>query len=126
MRHVVPVVLFVVAVIHALPLTGVMSAARLSSAYGVAIEDPTLEILMRHRAVLFGLLAGFLAHAALRPELHGLGLVAALVSLGSFLSLAQVVGGYNSSLLTVVRIDIVALVLVVIGGLVHLLFEPAA
>ena len=82
MRYVVPVALLVVAAIHAVPLLGVISAARLSSAYAISIEDPTLEILMRHRAVLFGILAGFLVYAAFHPELHRLALVAAFVSVG--------------------------------------------
>ena len=65
MRFVVPAVLLIVALIHALPLVGVMGAAKLTQLYGVDVQDPTLEILLRHRAVLFGLLAAFLAYAAI-------------------------------------------------------------
>lgn len=125
MRYVVPVALLVVAAIHAVPLLGVISAARLSSAYAISIEDPTLEILMRHRAVLFGILAGFLAYAAFHPELHRLALVAAFVSVGAFLLLAHSVGGYSASLLTVIRLDIVALVFVVVGAVAHGLYPGA-
>ncbi len=122
MRYVVPVALLVAAAIHAVPLLGVIGAARLSSAYAISINDPTLEILMRHRAVLFGILAGFLAYAAFHPQLHRLALVAAFVSAGAFLLLAYAVGGYNAALITVIRLDIVALVFVVAGGVVHVLF----
>ena len=73
MRFVVPAVLLLVAAIHALPLLGVLGAARISGLYGIAVDDPNLEILMRHRAVLFGLLAAFLAYAAFHRALHGLG-----------------------------------------------------
>lgn len=125
MRYVVPVALLVVAAIHAAPLLGAISAARLSSAYAVAIDDPTLEILMRHRAVLFGILAAFLVYAAFHPEMHRLGLIAAFVSVVSFLLLAQSVGGYNASLLTVIRVDIVALAFVVAGGVAHVLYPDA-
>jgi hypothetical protein len=121
MRHVVPIVLLLVAAIHAVPLLGVVSAARLSSAYGISIDDPTLEILMRHRAVLFGILAAFLIFAAFQPQLHRVALVAAFVSAGSFVLLAQSVGGYNAPLATVVWMDVVAVALVVVGGVVHVL-----
>ena len=68
MRFVVPAVLILVALIHALPLVGVLGTDRLASLYGVSVAEPNLEILMRHRAVLFGMLAAFLTFCAVRPE----------------------------------------------------------
>ncbi len=121
MRFVVPAVLLLVALIHALPLIGVVSATQVSSLYGIAVQDPNLEILMRHRAVLFGLLAGFLAYAAFHRPLHGLALVAAGISVVAFLALAASVGDYNSALSTVVTVDIVALALLAVAAIVHLL-----
>jgi hypothetical protein len=120
MRFVVPSVLLLVALIHALPLAGVVSAARLSSLYGIAVQEPNLEILMRHRAVMFGLLAGFLAYAAFHQHLHSLALVAAAVSVVAFLALALSVGGYNPALSTVVKADMLALGLLVMAAVVHL------
>jgi hypothetical protein len=121
MRFVVPAVLLLIALIHALPLVGVVSAARVSGLYAIAVQDPNLEILMRHRAVLLGLLAGFLAYAAFHPQLYSLALVAAGVSVVSFLALAFSVGSYNEALSTVVKVDWVALILLVIGTVVHVL-----
>jgi hypothetical protein len=85
MRFVVPSVLIIVAAIHALPIMGVLGATKLSQLYGITVEDPNLELLLRHRAILFGVLACFLAYAALRPEIHRLALVAGFVSVVSFL-----------------------------------------
>lgn len=120
MRFVVPVVLILVAVVHALPVVGVLGAGKVAQLYGISAEDPNLALLLRHRAVLFELLAAFLAYAAFRPDLHRLALLAALVSVVSFLVLSQMVGGYNAALATVVRVDMVALVLLVAGGAAHL------
>ncbi len=120
MRFVVPVVLILVALVHALPVLGVLGAAKVAQLYGIAVDDPNLALLLRHRAVLFGLLAAFLAYAAFRPDLHRLALLAGLVSVVSFLLLSQMVGGYNAALATVVRVDVAALVLLVAGGAVHL------
>jgi hypothetical protein len=120
MRYVVPVVLVLVAIIHALPLVGVTGGARLASLYGMADMDASLEILMRHRAVLFGLLAAFLAYAAFKPELHGLALAGATVSVVTFLVIALTTGGYNAAVATVVKVDAVAVVLLAAGWLAHL------
>lgn len=125
MRYVVPVVLVLVAIIHALPLLGVTGGARLASLYGIADMDASLEILMRHRAVLFGLLAALLAYAAFKPELHGLALAGATVSVVSFLFFAWTAGDYNPAVATVVRVDTIAAALLIAGWVVHLLREAA-
>jgi len=119
MRFVVPAVLLIVALIHALPLVGVLGAAKLTQLYGVDVQDPTLELLLRHRAVLFGLLAAFLAYAAFRPELQRLALIAGFISVASFLVLARLASAYNPELSTVVRADWLALVLLAAGAVAH-------
>ena len=121
MRFVVPAALLLVAIIHALPLVGVVSGSRVAALYGVAVQDPNLEILLRHRAVLFGLLAAFLAYAAFNRHLHSLALVGGAISVFSFLALALTVGGYNASLATVVKADVLAAALLAGAATVHLL-----
>jgi hypothetical protein len=120
MRFVVPAALLVVAAIHLLPLIGVIGAAKVATLYGIAVQDPNLEILMRHRAVLFGLLAAFLAYAAFQPSLQRLALVAGSVSVVAFLALAVTVGNYNTALSVVVKADILAAVVMSIAVIVHL------
>ncbi len=119
MRFIVPSVLILVAAIHALPVMGVIGAAKLSPLYGITVQDPNLELLLRHRALLFGLLAAFLAYAAVRPELHRMALVAGFVSVVSFLVLAQPTSSLNTALMTVVRADWLALALLVVGTIAH-------
>ena len=113
MRYGVPMILVLVAVVHALPLVGVLGAGKLAQLYGTPVQDAGVELLLRHRAVLFGLLAAFMGYAALRPELHRLGLVAGLVSVVSFLLLSWLQRGsaLSAPLVTVVRVDGVALAL---------------
>ena len=50
--------LLVVAFIHLLPLVGALGSGQLASLYGVEITDQNLEILMRHRAILFAIPGG--------------------------------------------------------------------
>lgn len=125
MKLIVPMTLWLVALLHALPLAGVLGAERLASLYGIDAGEPGLALLLRHRAVLFGLLATSLAVAAMRPAWHGAGLAAGLVSVGAFLLLAGLGGPLNGALLTVVRLDVAALILLLAAGLVHLLTPPS-
>lgn len=98
-----------VGIIHLLPLSGVLGPSRLAGLYGIPINEPNLEILMRHRAVLFGLLGVFLLYAAFRPSLQWIAILAGFISVSSFMVLAWSIGGYNAQLTTVFRVDIVAL-----------------
>ena len=101
--------------IHLLPLSGVFGAERLNSLYGIRISDPDLTILMRHRAVLFGLLGAFCVYAAIKPPLQFIALTAGAVSVCSFLYLAYATGGYNEELRRVFVADLVAAVFLVLG-----------
>ncbi len=86
---------------------GVISGARLESLYGVATDDPNLLILLRHRAVLFGLLGGFVLASAFVPAWRTAAILAVGVSMLSFVALALAQGGFNPALRKVVMIDIV-------------------
>jgi hypothetical protein len=89
MRALVSLLLLVVAVIHLLPLSGVLGSTQLTALYGTRFDDPAIALLMQHRAVLFGLLGVLLAVAAFRPALQTLAFTAGSVSVVSFLLLAR-------------------------------------
>ena len=108
MEKVVTGLLVLVGIIHLLPVSGVLGAERLAALYGISLGEPNIEILMRHRAILFGLLGLFLVYAAFRPSLQTLAIVAGLVSVVSFIAIAWSVGGCNESVRKVVIADIVA------------------
>lgn len=115
MRHLVSTMLVAVAVIHLLPLSGVIGGERLNVLYGLSLDEPNLSILMRHRAVLFGILGLFFLVAAFQPALQVPAFIAGLVSVVSFLWLAWSVGGYNAQVARVVMADVVALICLLIG-----------
>jgi len=100
--------LLVVAGIHLLPISGFFGVGQLASLYKVQITDGNLEILMRHRAMLFGILGLFLAYAAFRPALQPIAFVAAFLSLASFLYLSISIGDFNDAIRRVVIADVVA------------------
>ena len=121
MRFILPAILLIVGIIHLLPLSGVLSANRLQKLYGIAVEDTNLEILMRHRAVLFGLLGAFLIAAAFLPSLQLAALVAGFVSVVSFLYLAADVGSFNEQVNRVVIADKVAVICLVVGAVAYVI-----
>lgn len=102
-------VLLAVGLVHLLPVTGVLGGDALRSLYGVAINDPNLLLLLRHRAVLFALLGIGLVTAAFKPAWTTAALVAAIASVGSFVGLAVGVPGLSPSIMRVVVVDTIAL-----------------
>ncbi len=119
MRFIIPAMLVAVGIIHILPLSGVLSATRLFDLYGITFDDPNLEILMRHRAVLFGLLGMFLISSAFLPNLQLAALITGFVSVVSFLYLAYSVGGYNDQVNRIVTADKAALVCLLVGSITY-------
>jgi hypothetical protein len=115
MRYLVSAMLVIVAIIHLLPLSGVLGGERLAALYGLSVDEPNLAVLMRHRAVLFGLLGAFFLLAAFRPELQGIAFTGGFASVLSFLYLAWSTGSYNAQVARVVAADVVALACLVIG-----------
>jgi hypothetical protein len=110
MQKIISTMLVISAIIHLLPLAGVLGAERLSTLYGLPFDEPNLAILMRHRAVLFGLLGCFLIYAAFQPQLQPLAIIAGFISVISFLWLALSIGDYNALVKRIVIADLVALV----------------
>lgn len=109
MRAIVTIGLLIAAAIHLVPVVGLAGASKLSALYGIDANGPTLSILMRHRAVLFGLLGGFLAVAAFVPGYQPPALVMGAVSALAFVVIAWTTRGANTTITTIVRGDLVAL-----------------
>ncbi|MET1080383.1 MAG: phosphopantetheine adenylyltransferase [Pseudomonas sp.] len=108
-----------VGLIHMLPLAGVLGAERLAALYGLDFQEPNLLLLMRSRALLFGLLGALLLFAAWRPALQPLALLGGLLSVGGFLGLAAG-GSYNEALRRVLLVDWVALACLILALVLYL------
>ena len=124
-KYIVTAALLIVGIIHLLPATGVLGPARLTALYGLQFDEPNLAILMRHRAILFGLLGLFLIYAAFRRPLQVLALVAGFASVLSFIFLALSAGHYNNQIAKVFAADVVALFCLVIGAVAYALRRTA-
>lgn len=92
--------------VNAVPALGLVSAEWMRSAYGLGPLDDDLALLLRHRAVLFGMLGASLMVAAWRrPGWRGPTAAANAVSLVSFPLLALTTGSVNAALSRVVALD---------------------
>jgi hypothetical protein len=118
-NRIVMIALLIAAIIHLLPAIGMLGVDRLSMLYQVSVQDANLEILLRHRAVLFALLGGYLAIAAFRLDLQTGALFAGVLSVLSFLLIAHSVGHYNAAIARVWRIDWMVLAVLLVGIAAH-------
>ena len=95
MEKIITSLLIIVAIIHLIPVTGVLGEERLASLYGLSFEEPNIAILMRHRAILFGLLGMFIVYAAFNKALQPLAFATGFISVISFILIAWEVDSYN-------------------------------
>lgn len=126
MIHVVKLALVLAGLIHLLPLAGALGAERLHALYGVTIDDAVMLLLMRHRAILFGLLGAFCLAAAFVPRLQFGALLLATGSVLSFVILACTGAHAHGPIGRVVAVDLAALAVLLAGIAAHLAAPPAA
>lgn len=114
-RYVAPASLLLAGVVHLLPLSGALGTETLHALYGIDAAEPNLQLLLRHRAILFGLLGAVLlagaVHSPLRPAAFSIGLGSVL----SFVALAALSKGLSPQLAKVVVVDLIVAVALVVG-----------
>ncbi|MCX6396933.1 MAG: hypothetical protein NTV23_10645 [Propionibacteriales bacterium] len=104
------------ALIHLAPVLGVLSVGHLEKLYGVEVGGPDLAVLLRHRAVLFGILGGLLVAGVLEHGVRDVAVVAVLVSDLAYAALCWVHRDHNGQLGRVLRADLVSIVVLVAAG----------
>ncbi len=116
-RHLwlVPSCLWVAAIIHLLPLPGLLGAAQLQSLYGLVDLDPASELLLRHRAWMFALFAALLISATRVCPLRPAAIALTLLSDLGFLLLA-LGGPLPPSLERVLLFDLLSLAVLLIAA----------
>ena len=109
MSWLITLCLVVVGLVNFAPVLGIISASKMEKAYSIRLASNDLEILMRHRALLFGVLGGFILYAAFSPVYQVAAMVMAGVSMIGFAVLVLLVGGYNASIFKVLLGDLVGI-----------------
>ncbi len=119
-ERILQILLLIVGVIHVLPITGVLGASRLARLYGVSVNEPNLDLLMRHRAVLLALVGAVCVAAAAHAPLRTAALAAGFVSVVSFLGLALPAGTLTAEIRTVVIVDVILLACLAVALGLHI------
>ena len=101
--------LAVAGVINLLPLVGILSAAKLEKLYGLDVADPNLEILLRHRAVLFGIVGALLFASIFKPSWQTPAITAGFISMISFILFTLLVNGYSGGFRHIVIADVIGI-----------------
>jgi hypothetical protein len=116
MEKVVTACLILVGLINLAPFLGVISTQKLESAYSVTLAGNDLVILMRHRALLFGVLGSFILYSAYAPLYQSAAMIMGGVSMIGFALLVVDVGGYNQAISKVLFFDILGIILLFIAA----------
>ncbi len=110
--------LFIVGVINFLPVFGLFSANQMAQVYAVDLANNELQMLMRHRALLFGIIGGFVLCALFKPKYQPVAMIMAGISMVGFLVLVWMVGDTNEAILNVTRVDVVGILCLVLAALI--------
>lgn len=106
MQKLVLVALLASGLVHLVPTLGVLGPSQLRRLYGVAVAAPELVLLMRHRALLFGLIGALQLAALASPGLRLAALLVGLVSALGYVALAWPPSSVGPALARVAWIDL--------------------
>ena len=120
MRHALPILFWVIAIIHIIPAISGLSGTRLASLYGIKGDDQTLMTLLQHRAVLFGFVAAACIYAAHNPAARWAVLIGAVISMASFILIAFMRGTTSGALSKIILVDAIGLFFAALAALLLL------
>lgn len=122
MEKIVTGILILVGLINLYPLIGVVSNETVSNLYQINVPNNDILVLLRHRAIMFGLLGAFIIYSAFKAELQWWAIAVGLVSMISFIVVALLVGDFGAGIRKVIVADTIALVGLVIATGIRLWF----
>jgi len=106
MENLYRLILLITGLVHILPFSFLFFTEQLQKSYGVDISDANLQLLLRHRAIFFGLIGVGLILSAVKKSFYGWAAAVGLISMLSFVWLLYQIGGINQQLRSVMLIDV--------------------
>lgn len=121
------ITLFIAGVINLLPSILAFFPSKISKSYGIDVPNANYELLLRHRAILFAMIGGFMIFSAVIKKYYEISTLAGLVSMVSFVLLYFLIGkGINAELNKVMIIDVVAIVILLISVVIFFMNSKKA
>ena len=105
--------LCLVGLINFIPVIGVISLEKVNQLYGLSASDNNLALLLRHRALLFGIVGGVIIYSVFNAQYQNLAMVLAALSMVGFMVLSMLIGDTNEELLKVFKADIAGVLLLI-------------
>ena len=109
--------LLIVGLINLLPVIGLFGKAKLESTYQIKITSDALVLLMQHRALLFGLIGGYVIYSVWNTSYQTPALVLAAVSMIGFVVLMQLSNVDNPALMKVLYVDYIGIFALIVATL---------
>ena len=107
--------LFISGAINFIPSALAFIPKKITDSYGIDIPDSNYELLLRHRAILLGLIGGYMIYSSISKKNYTSAVILGLISMISFLVLYYLIGNINLELYKVMKFDILAIVILLIG-----------
>ena len=123
MKYLIASLFIIPGVINFAPIVGALSNERLSRLYLITDIPSDIALLLRHRAFLFGIVGAFIIYSAFQSNLRPYATLAGLVSMISYVVLVFTLKTSNPNLINVAWIDVVAIIVLTLGYLLHLRFN---
>lgn len=109
MKKLLVICLVIVGAINLLPVFGVLSAERIESAYGIELLSSDAVILMRHRALVLGMLGAFVIYSAFVQRHQRIALTMISISMFGFVFLALANYPINNALQNILLVDFIGI-----------------
>ena len=119
MENLYRLILLITGLVHILPFSFLFFTEQLQKSYGVDISDANLQLLLRHRAIFFGLIGVGLILSAVKKSFYGWAAAIGLISMVSFVWLFYQIGGINQQLRSVMLIDVFISVALFLTAMVY-------
>lgn len=119
MENLYRLILLITGLVHILPFSFLFFTEQLQKNYGVDISDANLQLLLRHRAIFFGLIGVGMILSAIKKSFYGWASAIGLISMLSFVWLFYQIGGINQQLRSVMLIDVFISVALFLTAMVY-------
>ncbi len=110
--------LFAAGIINLLPSLLAFLPEKIAKSYGIEVPNVNYELLLRHRAILFGIIGGLMIFSAISKKYYEVATIVGLISMVSFIMLYFLINnGINSELRKVMIADVVATIILLVGSI---------
>ncbi len=102
------ITLFLASLVNLMPFLLSFLPGRISVAYGVEVPNANYELLLRHRAVFFGIVGVLMLYSAVKRIHYSIAIIIGIISMASFVLMYFIIGQpINAELTRVMYIDMI-------------------